>query len=83
MLNSFFDKYIFTNNLKYKNNNFFLMNIPFAIIPVEVLVAISNQKDTEVKRVLYSSVKENTRKNLIRQFELEFGMDKRKVMTLF
>ena len=83
MLNSFFDKYIFTNNLKYRNNNFFLMNIPFAIVPVEVLVSIAMQNDAEVKRALYQSIKENTRKNLVRQFQLEFGTDKKKAIQLF
>jgi predicted hydrocarbon binding protein len=83
MLNSFFDKYIFTNNLKYRNNNFFLMNIPFAIVPVEVLVSISMQNETNVKRALYQSVKENTRYNLVRQFQLDFGLDKKKALQLF
>ena len=83
MLNSFFDKYIFTNTLKYKNNNFFLLNIPFAIIPNEIIVAISSQNNPEFNRVLYSSVKENTQKNLVHQFQLDFGMDRKKAMHLF
>ena len=83
MFNSFFDKYTFTNNLKSGTNNFFLMNIPVAIVPIEVLASISKQNDSEIKGVLYSSIKEDTRKNVIRQFELDFGVDRKKVMILF
>jgi len=83
MLNSFFDKYIFTNSLKYTHNNFYLLNIPFAIVPVEVLVSIAKQNDPELKRTLYSAIKENTRKKLIKQFTLDFGLEKKKALSLF
>jgi predicted hydrocarbon binding protein len=83
MLNSFFDKYIFTNTLKYRNNNFFLLNIPFLIIPNDLLLSISSQDNLEFNRIIYSSVKENTQKNLVRQFQIDFGMDKQKAMQLF
>jgi predicted hydrocarbon binding protein len=83
MLNSFFDKYIFTNTLKYKNNNFFLLNIPFAIIPNELIVSISSQNNIEFNRIIYSMIKESTRKNLVRQFAFDFKIDRKKAMQLF
>jgi predicted hydrocarbon binding protein len=83
MLNSFFDKYIFTNTLKYRNNNFFLLNIPFSIIPTEIIVAISSQNDIEFNRKIYFSIKENTRKNMVKQFQLDFGLDRKKSLIVF
>ena len=83
MLNSFFDKFIFTNGLKYRHNNFFLLNIPFLIVPREVLTAIASQKNPELHRVLYSSVKHGVRENLSRQFNLDFGLKGEKSLHLF
>ena len=38
MLNQFYDKYIFTGGLKYTHNNFSLMGIQFAMVPVQLLL---------------------------------------------
>ena len=45
MINSFLDKYIFTGGLKYSHNNFFLMEIPFLMVPTELLVSLAQKGD--------------------------------------
>ncbi len=82
LLNNFFDKFIFTNGLKYKHNNFFLLNIPFLIVPREILSSISAQKNPELHRVIYSSVKEGVRDKLAKQFNLDFGLKGEKSLHL-
>ena len=74
MLNSFFDKFIFTNSLKYSHNNFFLVNLPFVILPVEALVAIAERNDASLNHELYSSVKEAVMGSIKKQFRLDFGV---------
>jgi len=74
MLNSFFDKFIFTNGLKYKHNNFYLLNLPFVILPTELLIGIVSKEDKDMNLDLYYSIKEATHKRLIRQFDLDFGL---------
>jgi len=65
MLNSFFDKYIFTNTLKYTHNNFYLVDIPFAMVPIDVLLELSTIDDVQIRKKIYSSVKSSTRTKLI------------------
>ncbi|MFH1586647.1 MAG: 4-vinyl reductase [Candidatus Diapherotrites archaeon] len=81
MLNSFFDKFIFTNGLRYIHNNFFLINMPFVIVPTELLIGIVAQGDLEINTNLYYSVKDSMRKNLSRQFNLDFGMQGDRALT--
>ena len=57
MLNTFFDKYIFTNGLRYTHYNFFLMNVPFAVVPVDVLVGLAKIEDLEANRQVYAALK--------------------------
>ena len=73
MLNTFYDKFIFTNALHYRNNNFYLMNVPFLIMPNELLVGIASHENVEVNRDIYYAVKEATGKVLVKQFELDFA----------
>jgi predicted hydrocarbon binding protein len=75
MLNSFFDKFIFTNGLKYKHNNFFLLNMPFVIVPSDLLVALSAKQDKNIDLELYYSVKEYTLKKLVKEFNIDFGLE--------
>lgn len=73
MLNSFYDKFIFTNGLQYRRNNFFLLNMPFAILPIDILVGIAEKEDKELNIKLYYAVKESI-KNAVRQdFQVDFG----------
>ena len=73
MLNNFFDKFIFTNALKFKHNNFFLINVPFVIAPVEMLVGLLSFEDANFNKKLYSTVKDSVKKNLIKDLSQEFG----------
>lgn len=82
MLNPFFDKFIFTNSLRYVHNNFYLVNIPFLIVPAELLVGLVRREDAELNKDLYYSAKEATRANLIRQFDLDFGLQGEKELSL-
>ncbi len=72
MLNTFYDKFIFTNGLRYKNNNFYLMNVPFLMIPNELLVSILAQGNPDLNRDIYYAVKDATQRVLVKQFELDF-----------
>ncbi len=77
MLNQFFDKYIFTNTLKYTHNNFFLVDVPFLIIPVDVLIEMIKSSDKEFRRKIYSMFKESTKKDLLPRFA-KLGLEKNK-----
>jgi len=81
MLNRFFDKYIFTNTLKYKNNNFFLVNIPFMIVPVDLMVDLIKEKDIKEHKRIYREMKETTEKKLVERFEA-MGLEKSKRLEL-
>ena len=73
MLNQFYDKFIFTNGLKYKHNNFFLLNLPFVIAPNEIFTGLLEVEDEEFEKKLYYAVKDVVRKHLIKEFGLDFG----------
>jgi predicted hydrocarbon binding protein len=81
MLNKFFDKYIFTSTLKYKNNNFFLVNIPFLIVPVDLLVDLIKDKDIKEHKRIYREMKESVKEKLVQRFEA-MGLEKSKRLEL-
>jgi len=72
-LNTFYDKFILTNNLKYKQNNFFLANLPFLICPAEVLIVLIETHDPEFERKLYKAVRRSVANYLIPSFKVGFG----------
>lgn len=74
MLNSFYDKFIFTSGLKYKQNNFFLLNLPFVILPIDVLASIADKNDSELNRKIYYSVKDAIKTDLNKSFQINFGV---------
>ncbi|MBN2067734.1 MAG: hypothetical protein JW744_04665, partial [Candidatus Diapherotrites archaeon] len=80
MLNSFYDKFIFTNALKYKDNNFFLMNLPFFICPNDLLVGLLESNDPEFEKSFYSHVKNSARNNLGPVFGTDFGFKGEKLV---
>lgn len=80
MLNSFYDKYIFTNTLNYKNNNFSLVNIPFIILPTDILISLLSSEDMEVHKKIYESVKKSTKIRLVERFK-KMGIDKNKEIS--
>ncbi len=86
MLNQFLDKYIFTNTLNYKQNNFSLVNIPFLIFPTDLLLELISDKDVLKRKELYYKIKESSTKYFMPKFK-ELRMDGKKqidfVKTLF
>ena len=81
MLNSFFDKYIFTSTLKYANNNFKWMNVPFVIMPLDVLILLSKTEDVHLVKEIYSSFKESTKNEFMPRFK-DSGIDDTKKLDL-
>ena len=68
MLNQFFDKYIFTNTLKYTHNNFYLVNVPFVISPVDIFLSLLKSDDLELHKKIYLAVKEDTKSSFMKRF---------------
>ena len=82
MLNSFFDKFIFTSTLKYTHNNFYLLNIPFVIAPVDSLIGIAGIQETDFQKKIYLAVKKSTFESLMKEFGENFGVEKNKELDL-
>ena len=82
MLNSFFDKFIFTSTLKYTHSNFYLVDIPFLIAPVESLIGIAAVNDLEFHKKIYSAVKKSTCENFMKEFSANFGAESKKELEL-
>jgi len=80
MLNQFYDKFMFTNSLKYKHNNFFLVNMPFLFCPAELLVGLLETGDKDFEKKLYLTVKKSVQGHLIPQFGTEFGFHGEKLI---
>ena len=77
MLNQFFDKYIFTNTLRYTHNNFYLVNVTFVISPVDIFLSIVKSSDLELHKKIYLAIKEDTKSNFMKRFgELGITEDK-------
>jgi len=74
MLNAFLDKFIYTSTLKYVHNNFYLAEVPFTIVPTDLLVGVCADQNPDFDRLLYYDVKNSTLKRLIKQFDVQFGM---------
>lgn len=83
MLNTFFDRFIFTNSLHYKHNNFFLSNVPFVIAPSAMLFGMAKSPDPVFHKHVYYSVKSGVEDYLLKQFEKEFGLKKEKLLEFF
>ena len=83
MLNYFYDKFIMTSTLRYTHNNFYLLDIPFAITPTETLIAISSIEEEPFRKKLYETIKKDTNEKLLAQFSFNFGLDKKKELDLF
>ena len=71
MLNSFLDKFVVTNNLKYKNNNFYLIDTQFLMVPTEILVSITAKASPEEAKKIYYAVKQATQEKLMEKMEEE------------
>lgn len=75
MLNSFFDKFIFMNSIRYKHNNFFLVNLPFVILPTHVLAGIAEKHDKDLNREIYFAIKDSVKGSLKKDFKVDFGVE--------
>lgn len=82
MLNTFYDKFIFTGGLKYSHNNFYLMNLPFLIMPLELLSGLAARQDHGVDLDIYYSAKDSTAGSLLKQFDLDFGLHGEKALQV-
>jgi predicted hydrocarbon binding protein len=80
MLNTFYDKYIFTNGLKYRDNNFYLLNLPFVIAPSMLFTALQEVNEPDFSRRLYYAVKDSVKKRLVKEFGLGFGFQGEKLV---
>lgn len=69
VLNNFFDKFIFTSQLKFKDYNFFVLDIPFVIVPVDMLLGFSEMDEPMVNKAVYYAFKKSTQKGLIPKFK--------------
>jgi len=74
LLNSFFDKYIFTGTLKYTHSNFFLVDVPFVIAPTNILIGLSSDDNSEFQKKIYSEVKKGTADYFLQKI-VELGID--------
>lgn len=80
VLNNFFDKFIFTSQLKFRDYNFFVLDIPFVIVPVDILLGFSEADDPVVNKAVYYAFKSSARKQLIPKFKA--GATKQKYLEL-
>ncbi|MBU2099823.1 4-vinyl reductase [Candidatus Micrarchaeota archaeon] len=61
MLNTYYDKFIFTGQIKFNDGNFHLIDIPFFIFPSKLLSDfLFNSSEEEAKKI-YFSVKKSTK----------------------
>ncbi|MBI4210392.1 MAG: hypothetical protein HY544_02705 [Candidatus Diapherotrites archaeon] len=75
MLNSFYDKFIFTNGIQYTHSNFYLVNMPFVMLPADLLAGIAAAEDGAANRHMYKAIKEAVRQNVRKDFQIDFGVE--------
>ncbi len=69
VLNNFFDKFIFTSQLKFKDYNFYVLDIPFVIVPVDMLLGFSEMDEPTINKAVYYAFKKSTQQRLIPKFK--------------
>ncbi|MBU0636220.1 4-vinyl reductase [Candidatus Micrarchaeota archaeon] len=62
--------------MRYTHHNFLLMNVPFSIVPVDVLVGLAQIEDVEVNQRLYDAVKKHVSGSLVQSFQLGPPLEK-------
>lgn len=80
MLNKFYDKFVFVNQLKFRNYNFSLADIPFVILPTDIIAGICAIEEPELSKKVYYSVKSAVLKDLAPRFKLEVGTEQEKFL---
>ena len=81
LLNRFYDKFIYANSLKYTNNNFFLVDLPFLVCPVHLLSGLLETNDSEFEKKLYIAIRESVAKQFIPALGTEFGLRGKKLVV--
>ncbi len=82
MLNSFYDKFIFTNGLKFKNFNFSLSKIPMVFVPVDLLKGMFVDNSDNENIALYYSLKNSFIKNFSKRFDETFFTQGKRTLKL-
>ena len=80
MLNKFFDKFVFVNQLRFKDYNFYLVDVPFAVMPADVIAALSAETDEQFTKRLYYSVKHSVQSQLAPRFRIDFGLEQERFL---
>ena len=75
MLNAYFDRIIYSGGLKYIDNNFTVMGIPFVMVPTEMLIGLSASNDVNVQKLLYLAAKKSVYKSIKTQFGVDFRQE--------
>ena len=83
MLNPFYDKFLFTNALKFRQNNFFLADIPFLIMPSDLLRGLVEQNNPALNKQVYACIKQATKSYLEPRISSSFHLNKDKVLEFF
>lgn len=78
MLNNFYAKFHVTNNLKFKDNQLVLINLPLAIFPVGLFKEIALSEDDEMHRKIYELIK-NSCKDFAGKFKKEHGFNDKQI----
>ncbi len=76
VLNNFLDRFIFTSQLRFKDFNFFLMDIPFVIVPVDILLGLGAMDKPEINKAIYYGFKHSALTNLMPKFKVEGNKQK-------
>lgn len=74
MLNLFYDKFLLTNNLKFKDYNFFLEDLPFVMFPVELLSVLLEKTTPEQEIAIYRAGKDAMQNRLAPRFKRGYGV---------
>ena len=82
MLNPFLDKFIYTSTLKYTHNNFYLAEVPFVLVPTDLLIGICGEEKADFDKMIYYSTKKSVLKRMLKQFDLHFGIQGEKFLYL-
>src|SRR3989344_788963 len=78
MLNKFYDKFVLSNNLHFKDYNFYLEDLPFMLFPAELLAPIFEQSTIEQEKEIYQAAKKAMIERVIPRFKLGYGFDDKK-----
>ncbi|MFA6064919.1 MAG: 4-vinyl reductase [archaeon] len=82
LLNEFYDKFLFTANIEYRHNNFFMIKVPFLMSPINTLVGLAGVQDAEFHKTVYSEVKKSTFEKLMPEITARKHLEKEKTIKI-